>query len=639
MSYGLFAPDSLRYAAVIPFLILLYFLKLRRKRVTISSVLLIDEFVRDERVNTLFQRLHRVLLLLLQVLFLVLVVLALARPYLAVRASAPSDLVVIIDASASMAAEEDGASRLAVARSAALSIVGRLGSQDRAAVIEASTSPRILCEPTGSASRAAAAIAEVEQSHGESALADAVVLAASLKREPDRQRALFLISDGRNTRGSSFAALPQFADNATRLVHVPVGGLGPNLAITAVDARREPFNPYLVQVFLQVRNYGTEDTDVPLTLLLDEAPLAHSTVHVPAGSAAGLLLEEEIADTEEHVLRVELGTGDALAVDDVAHFVLSGEEVVRVLHVSYREGFLDRALATDEKVRVTHVTPDALGLVDLDRYDVVLFDGVPMLLPPDADLAGKGVACLGCPVADPPELVPARLADIIDDAEVVDWAESHPLLRFSGAFDLRMLRLVNATERPGAEVLIRSREGVVASLDDENMTRSLFFAVSADPGDSDFPFRVSFPIFWTRAVRWLGERSAASRTGVYLSASNVRVGDVVRAGGVDDGAVVMGPDGRELPLEPVNGEALYPVIGRTGVYEVRSGDASARFSVNLASRDESNLTVVAVPQATAVAVERMNEAVERPREMWRILGLLALALLLGEWAAYHLWGV
>ena len=284
-------------------------------------------------------------------------------------------------------------------------------------------------------------------------------------------------------------------------------------------------------------------------------------------------------------------------------------------------------------------TPMLFWNYSLYRHNQRSREGVPMLLPPDSDLAGKGVACLGCPVAEPPELVPAQLAGIIDSAEVVDWAESHPLLRFSGAFDLRMLRLVNATERTGAEVLIRSREGVVASLDDKNMTRRLFFAVSADPADSDFPFRVSFPIFWTRAVRWLGERSAASHSGVYLSASNVRVGDVVRAGGVEDGAVVVGPYGQESPLEPVNGEALYPVIGRTGVYEVRSGDASARFSVNLASRDESNLTVVSVPQATAVAAERMNEAVERPRELWRILGLLALGLLLGEWAAYHLWGV
>src|SRR5687767_5685112 len=93
-------------AVAIPSLLILYFLKLRRRELAVSSTLLWKKAVQDLQVNAPFQRLRRNLLLLLQLLLLLLLLLALSRPVTYFQPGAGKTTVVIIDRSASMAAND-----------------------------------------------------------------------------------------------------------------------------------------------------------------------------------------------------------------------------------------------------------------------------------------------------------------------------------------------------------------------------------------------------------------------------------------------------------------------------------------------------------------------------------------------------
>lgn len=106
------APQFLIWALLIPMLLLLWFLKIRRRPQKVGSTLLWSRALEDERVRSPFQRLVRNLLLVFQLLTLILLILALLRPESGSLADTSRLNVFLVDRSASMnAIEEDGRSR------------------------------------------------------------------------------------------------------------------------------------------------------------------------------------------------------------------------------------------------------------------------------------------------------------------------------------------------------------------------------------------------------------------------------------------------------------------------------------------------------------------------------------------------
>ena len=96
----------------IPALVALYFLKLRRRDVVISSTILWRRSLEDFRVNAPFQRLRRNLLLLLQLIVLAGLILAVWKPRTQGDVTSGRHLIVLIDHSASASAKEPRGLRL-----------------------------------------------------------------------------------------------------------------------------------------------------------------------------------------------------------------------------------------------------------------------------------------------------------------------------------------------------------------------------------------------------------------------------------------------------------------------------------------------------------------------------------------------
>src|SRR5687767_12212362 len=134
-------------AVAIPSLLILYFLKLRRREMAVSSTLLWKKAIQDLQVNAPFQKLRRNLLLLLQMLLLLLLLFALSRPVLNTTPSAGRMTVILLDRSASMAAKDgDGGkgTRLEEAKRRAKELIDTMKRDATAMVIAFDDSAEIV---------------------------------------------------------------------------------------------------------------------------------------------------------------------------------------------------------------------------------------------------------------------------------------------------------------------------------------------------------------------------------------------------------------------------------------------------------------------------------------------------------------
>ena len=147
------AAPMLWFLALIPIIILLYLLKLRRTPIVISSTLLWMKSLQDLTANAPFQRLRKNLLMFLQILILILIVIALARPYINAEGRAGATICILLDRSASMQAIEGEATRMDLAKQAALEVVEEMQRGDRVMLVTFAENSNVLVELTSDRAR------------------------------------------------------------------------------------------------------------------------------------------------------------------------------------------------------------------------------------------------------------------------------------------------------------------------------------------------------------------------------------------------------------------------------------------------------------------------------------------------------
>lgn len=130
-------------ALIPPAILALYFLKLRRQPETVPSTYLWARTVEDLHVNSLWQRLRRNLLLLLQLLVIFLIMLALLRPGWQGTQLTDNRFIFLIDTSASMQATDVSPSRLDDAKRQVENLIDRMKSGDVAMLLTSSNYARV----------------------------------------------------------------------------------------------------------------------------------------------------------------------------------------------------------------------------------------------------------------------------------------------------------------------------------------------------------------------------------------------------------------------------------------------------------------------------------------------------------------
>ena len=641
------APQAALIAAAVtvPLLVAMYFLKLRRRIVVVSSTLLWKRAVQEMQVNAPFQRLRRNLLLLLQLLILTALLLAMARPALPGQVFTGERLIILLDHSASMNATDVKPSRLDHAKQLAQQIVEDFDGAGGVMVVSFAEQARVVEPFTTDRKRLQYAIDSVRPTDQFSRLDRALQLvepyANADNGSADGQAArvaLCVLSDGRVH--NSGQTLPAFGGGELRLIRIggdtsPGAGNVNNVAIEAISVRRHDEEPHRAQIFARLANYGPQPVETTVTFTIDGQVHRVAEVSVPPATSetsGGAVVMADATLLRQAVVGVSHDHEDDLAADDAAFCVVAAPQRLRVLLVTGGNAFLERvidAVGVGKRVTMTPKRYEDQDPAKLSRsgggeegFDVIVFDRyAPAQLPPVSSL---------CFNAAPP-IDQLRLRPPADTQRVtvfLDWDRDHPLLRYVALDDVIVAGAAAISVPDRGRILATGPAGPMIA---EVMIDGVQHVVVAfDLLTSNWPIQVSFAVFMDNAIHGLalGGQDAA--------AISYQPGDTVALPGAIDGTAIHYDGPAKLDAIVERGRAVLPAFERVGVYQTQANVAEPWqvLAVNLADPIESDLRPIDKLEVGRSAAQVAGGASAGRREMWRWFAWAALAVLLLEWLVY-----
>ncbi|MBW3658692.1 MAG: VWA domain-containing protein [Actinobacteria bacterium] len=596
-------------------LVVWYVLRSRRPRVTVASTFLWNRSERSVQAAVPWQRFRPDVTFWLVLLALLLGALALARPFLRVDAELGDHTILVVDASASMLADEEGPTRLELARREAEELVAKLGPGQEVSVVEAGTRARVLLSAGGDPGTIRDALRKVRPTHGPADLVDALTLAAALER-PGQSTVVHLLTDGA-VPDAAAATLP------AGTVVTAVGEDRPNLALSRLQA--VPLGAGASQVFVQVRNFGVLPTTGRLTLSVDGEDVVEEELELGPRATVDRILSVAGGDGEVLVARIEAtgndvrtgeAQGDALGVDDAAFAVLSAPREVDVLLATPGNVFLEAALGAvpGVTVDVQPRVPDALEDVDLlvvDRVSAPLAPTVPTMYVAPTRLPA-GVTATG-EVELPTLTFQDAGHELLADVELAG-------VQVAAATPVTAPALTPIVSGPDAGLVLAGRlDGTPVVLLTFDLLRS------------NLPLQAAWPVFVANSVSWLA--------GPPVTAPSTAGATVTLAAPPGTPAVVASPpSGGPVRLDPTDPRLTVDQVGvwRLAYEGTPESPGPATLAVNPAA-DEGDLARARPDpvEARADAGERTAGSAEGRRTLVHELLAGVLAVVAVEWLWAH----
>jgi hypothetical protein len=625
-------PMALLWGLLIVPIVIFYILKIRLKRVPVSTVIFWRQIFDEKKPRSLWQRLRHLISLLVQLAFLLLLVAALAKPLFSWEAINARRIILVLDNSASMNATDIAPTRLARAKEQALEVIGGLRFQDEMAIVTGGTPPRVVCGLTGHHKTLEVAVEGIEATDGPTQLTAAVALARRLAIETEsgaKQNRIVVVSDG---------CAPGAADlaHAADVAFITVGQKTGNLAITRFQVRRSTIDPIGYEILAEVMNLADEPPgDVRLAIALEGKTIDIKPLKFDPSGRWSEVIESTTADggllTAELVMKDEKGYQpytDALTADNRAVAVLPKREPVPVhMHSPQGNLFLQKVLEANPLTRLT--TSKDLPKEFAAGTVTVFHRETPVKLPAGSVL-----------VVDPTGPCDLwKIGEILQSPIVTQQDRDSPLMahvRLDNVImpEARKLSFTPAAGKP--QILAGSVTGEpLFALIDRPEGKVAVLTVNLDKGD--LPFRTAFPILAMNAFSYFSSASSELREAL-ATGTTTEVTLPTASAGVSE-FVLRAPNGgtRKLPAGGVK-VTLGP-FDQCGVWTVVPAAPGAapieEFAVNLMNKAESDLRPPDVFTIPTTAAEAGLSGGFLGGPMWWYLALAAFGLAACEWYLYQ----
>ena len=213
-------------------IVVFYILKLRRRPVAVPFSKIWTRILRDKEATSLFSQLKRLLSLLLQLALLALLLLALGDPRTVANMVEGRNIVILIDASASMKATDVAPSRIDSAKERVRTMVRGLSGSDRMLIAQMDAAVTPLSTLTGEISELEAGLSAVKAVDASADFARGLRFAADTLRGLSSPE-IIVVSDGALGEPTDAAGPVHLGD--IKLSYSPLGQRARNAAITAAS--------------------------------------------------------------------------------------------------------------------------------------------------------------------------------------------------------------------------------------------------------------------------------------------------------------------------------------------------------------------------------------------------------------------
>ena len=549
-------PLALAGLLFVPVVLAMYLLKLRRDERIVPSTLLWQRLLTDVEANAPWQKLRRSLLLLLQLLLVLILALLAARPFLERPAGLAGDVVIVIDTSASMAANDVPPSRLDEAKNKVIEALRELPANGTVSVIAAGGTARVVINGTTDLGRVRAAIEDITVSPTTGDLGDALNLAdalaaragdadilvatdAALAIKPTTRlnHEVKVLQIGRERRNQAIVALAvrPAASGVTRSVFVSVANLDIEPAARRVEL-------YADDILIEARDLPVLEPQTRTEVIIDDVPVGASVIEVRLTAATGKT------------------SNDILSLDDRAWAIVPPDRLRRILVVGEGDPYLETALTFLPNTELYGITPAKYGPdTHPELFDLIIFEGyLPATLPRSAVLA----------IAPPSSSPLGQVVGSLTDPGIGTPSTDEPILKF---VDLSSVHIGKATKMvlpTWARTVIQGpQSSPLLYIGDRDGQRAA--VMSFLPRNSDLPLQVAFPVLMANLTGELLGGSAAPSEAI---APGDPVTIPLPAGALS--LVVTRPDGSTVELVPATAGAASVAFSQTDLLGVYTATAT-----------------------------------------------------------------
>ena len=483
----------LGFLSLIP-LIILYLIKPRPVNLKVPSLMFFFSREKSTTAESILRHFHEDLLFLVQLLVLSLLAFSLTQPLLTMkRDAASSNIVFILDTSASSQVLENGKTRFEISKERIEDMATTKNS-----LILVKSNPVLALQGVGR-SELVRYINRLQPSDDISDISAAVVFGAEL------------LSDMISSKG-----IP--VDLSKKIVEskgIPVdlintgSGNGKNIGIINMALAGNTVNLY-------IKNYNNFDEE--LNLLVGEEV---KKLNIKAGSVEPFVFNLLEGDT-----KVEIQNLDDLYVDNKVIITKPyGEEIKVMLISSNPSKFLNAVLNSIESVKLTVAEPPVIPSGDYDLYIIDNVNKESLLAGTFEDLKkkvenGKGnlivISWIGIENIDFKDILPAKLSN-----QNGGFIEINQITKFTKDIEFGEVKTFYPVN--SGLSIASSNNGSIISLIDKGQGKIFYYGIT--DSESDFKLSPNYPIFWNNLISYMAGR-------LDLNELNLRAGGIFEVSNV-----------------------------------------------------------------------------------------------------------